>query len=63
MKFHENILNGFQVIERTRLRDRQTDIRGKNNVYTPVRGRHNPSINVGARVMMMFFFVVVVFFK
>ena len=43
MKFHENILNGFQVIERTRLRNGRTDIRGKNNMSPPssVRGRHN----------------------
>ena len=29
MKFRENSLNGFQVIERTRLCDRQTQFQGK----------------------------------
>ena len=29
MKFHENILNSFQVIEPTRLRDGRTDSREK----------------------------------
>ena len=36
MKYHENILNSFQVIEQTLLRDERTDRRtdnwGKNNV-------------------------------
>ena len=42
MIFHENILKGFQVIERTRLRDGWTDRqpRQKQYVSTPVRGRH-----------------------
>ena len=45
MKFHEDILNSFQVIERTRLRDGWTDRRtdgqtseAKNNVFIPVSG-------------------------
>ena len=44
---YENILNGFQVIEQTRLRDgrmdRQTDRQPmqKQNLSTPVRGRYN----------------------
>ena len=39
MLFHENILNGFQVIEQTRFCDRQTgtdgrtDNQGKNNMF------------------------------
>ena len=47
MKFHENILNGFQIIERTRLRDERTDRqtdrqpRQKQYISTPVRVRHN----------------------
>ena len=50
MKFHENPLNGFQVMnitEQTRFRDEQTnkrtDIQGKKQYMygsTPVRGRH-----------------------
>ena len=32
MKFREDSLRGFQVIERTRFCDRQTDARGKNNM-------------------------------
>ena len=40
MKFHENILNGFQVLEQTGLHDGRTDNRGKNNVSIPVRRRH-----------------------
>ena len=40
MKFHENILNRFQVIERTRFRDgrteRRTGNRGKNNMSPPL---------------------------
>ena len=40
LKFHENILNGFHVIERTRLcagqTDRWTDNQGKNNISPPV---------------------------
>ena len=39
MKFRENILNDFQVIKRTRLRDgltdRRTDIRGKKYFFPP----------------------------
>ena len=54
MKFHENILNDFQVIGRIQLRDGQTDRwtdnRGKNNVSIPVRGRHN-------YVLYIFFFL------
>ena len=42
MKFHENILNGFHVIERTRLGDGQTDRRtdnqGKNNMSPSLSG-------------------------
>ena len=42
MKFCENILNGFQVIEKTQLydgwTDRQSDNQGKNNMS--IRGRH-----------------------
>ena len=42
MKFHENILNGFQVIEQTQLRDgwtdRWTDNRGKNNMSPTLPG-------------------------
>ena len=38
MKFHENILNGFQVIEWTQLHDGRTDIRGKNNMSPPLSG-------------------------
>ena len=42
VKFHENILISFQVIERTRLRDgrtdRRTDNRGKNNMSPPLSG-------------------------
>ena len=46
MKCHENILNRFQVIERTRLRDglrderkdRRTDNRGKNNMSPSLSG-------------------------
>ena len=50
MKFHEDILNGFEVTERTRFcegqKDRQTDgrtdDRGKNNIsLNPEGGRHN----------------------
>ena len=42
MKFREDSLNGFQVIERTRFSDRQTDARGKNNWSPcPKGGRHN----------------------
>ena len=43
MKFHEDSLRGFQVVERTRfLTDRQTDGRGKNNMSpNPEGGRHN----------------------
>ena len=47
MKFHEGILNGFQVTERTQFCDRQTDgwmdtdDPGKNNMSpNPKRGRH-----------------------
>ena len=41
MKFHEDILNGFQVTERTRFCDRQTDNPGKNNMSpNPKGGRH-----------------------
>ena len=52
MKFNENILNGFQVIERTRLHDgwtdrqtygwsdRRTDYRGKNSMSPPLSGGH-----------------------
>ena len=37
MKFHENILNGFQVIEQTRLRDGRTDRQPRqNNIYPPL---------------------------
>ena len=36
MKFHENILNGFQVIEQSRLRDEQTV--GKNNMSPSLSG-------------------------
>ena len=43
LSFHESILNGFQVIERTRLRDGrtdgQTDSQGKNNMSPPLLGR------------------------
>ena len=40
MKFHEDSLNGFQVIERTQVW--QTDARGKNNMSpNPKVGRHN----------------------
>ena len=43
VKFHENILISFQVIERTRLRDgrtgRRTDNQGKNNMSPPLSGR------------------------
>ena len=56
MKFNDNILNGFQVIERTRLgtdgqtdgqTDRQMDIqlRQKQYVSTPVRGRQNTKLH------------------
>ena len=42
MKFHENILNGFQVIEWTRFCDRQTNgqtyNQGKNNLSLPFQG-------------------------
>ena len=42
MKFRENILNGFQVIKQTRLRDgrtdRRIDIRGKNNMSPTCQG-------------------------
>ena len=38
MTFRENILNGFQVIERIRLRDGRTDNRGKNNLSPPLSG-------------------------
>ena len=31
MKFHEDVLNGFQVTEQTRFCDGQTDDPGKNN--------------------------------
>ena len=50
MKFHEDILNGFEVTERTRFcegqKDRPTDGRtddcGKNNMsLNPEGGRHN----------------------
>ena len=38
MKFREDILNGFQVIERTRFCDRQTDAPGKNNMSPYPKG-------------------------
>ena len=44
VKFHENILNGFQVIEQTQLHDRWTDrqmdrhSRQKQNVSTSISG-------------------------
>ena len=44
MKFRENSLNGFKVIERTRVwqTDRQADARGKHNMSpNHIRGRHN----------------------
>ena len=42
MKFREESLNGFQVIERTRFCDRQTDARVKNNMSpNSKRERHN----------------------
>ena len=42
MKFHEDRLNSFQVIERTRFCDRQTDVLGKNNTSPYPKGwRHN----------------------
>ena len=47
MKFHQNILNGYQVVERTRFRDGQTDGRTdrrawENNMSPdPEAGRHN----------------------
>ena len=50
MKFHENILNGFQVIERARSRDggaegltdgqKDRQPRHKQYISTPVRRRH-----------------------
>ena len=40
MKFLENILKRFQVIERTRLTDGRTDDRQKQYV-NPYQGRHN----------------------
>ena len=41
MKFHENILNGFQVIERTRFCDGSKDRRTNN------QGKMSPSLSVG----------------
>ena len=42
IKFHENISNDFQVVERTQFSDRQTDRRadnqGKNNMSAPFHG-------------------------
>ena len=41
MKFHEDILNGFQVTERIRFCDGQTDDHSKNNMFSdPEVGRH-----------------------
>ena len=51
IKFHEDILKGFQVTERTRFCDGQTegqtDDHGKNNMSpNPEGGRHNDDIKV-----------------
>ena len=47
MKFHEDILNGFQVTERTRFCDGRTDDLGKNNMSpNPKGGRHNYKIKI-----------------
>ena len=41
MRFHEDILKGFQVTERTRFCDGQTDDHGKNNMSPdPEVGRY-----------------------
>ena len=41
MKFCEDSLNGFQVIQRTQFCDRQTDARRKTICPYPKVGRHN----------------------
>ena len=38
IKFHQDILNGFQVTERTRFCDRQTDDSGKKNMSPAPEG-------------------------
>ena len=46
MKCHEDILNGFQVTERTRFCDGQTD--GRSAGWTDDRGKNNMSPNPDA---------------
>ena len=41
LKFREDSLNGFQVIERKQFCDRQTDSRGKNNMCPCPKGRRH----------------------
>ena len=51
MKFHEDSLNVFQVIEWTQFCDRQTDARGKNNMSLYPKGRrHNWLSGLGGDV-------------
>ena len=54
MKFHEDILNSFQVTEQKPYCDGQTDDPGKNNMSpNPKRGRHNQTRSVGLQVQSL----------
>ena len=57
MKFHEGILNGFQVTKWTQFCDGQTDYPGKNNMTSnPKVGRHNRAMySKGLQIIILLF--------
>ena len=57
MKFHENILKDFQVIERTLLPDGQTDgqtTKAKTICLNPFSGRHRYILHLEFKIQKIF---------